>query len=107
MNIMLVSVTERTREVGIRKAVGAQRGALLWQFLLEALFLCQIGAVVGIGLGAVFGNGVAWYFDLKSAFPIGWAVVAVVMVGFVAAIFGAYPAYKAARLEPIESLRYE
>ncbi|RMF57679.1 MAG: FtsX-like permease family protein [Bacteroidetes bacterium] len=107
MNIMLVSVTERTREIGIRKAVGARRRDILRQFLLEAFFLCQIGGLLGIVLGALVGNLVAVYFDISAAFPVGWAVGAVVMVTGIALVFGGYPAFKAARLNPIESLRYE
>jgi putative ABC transport system permease protein len=107
MNIMLVSVRERTREVGVRKAVGAKRRDILRQFLLEAFFLCLIGGVLGVAFGALFGNGVAVYFDLTVVFPLWWALGAVVMVTFMAVVFGAYPAYKAAGLDPIESLRYE
>lgn len=107
MNIMLVSVTERTREIGIRKAVGAYQNSLLWQFLIEALVLCQIGAFIGIVLGVCLGNGVAWYFDLRTVFPVGWALGAIAIVAGVAMVFGAYPAYKAAGLEPVASLRYE
>lgn len=107
MNIMLVSVTERTREIGIRKSVGARRKDIMRQFLLEAFFLCQIGGFVGILLGALVGNGVALYFDISPTFPVGWAISAVVMVTGIALIFGGYPAFKAARLHPIESLRYE
>lgn len=107
MNIMLVSVTERTREIGIRKSVGARRKDIMRQFLLEAFFLCQIGGFLGIILGALAGNSVALYFDISAAFPIGWAIAAVIMVTAIALIFGGYPAYKAARLSPIDSLRYE
>jgi putative ABC transport system permease protein len=107
MNIMLVSVTERTREIGIRKSVGARRKDIMRQFLLEAFFLCQIGGFFGILLGAIAGNSVAFYFDISAAFPTGWAIAAVVMVTAIALIFGGYPAFKAARLHPIESLRYE
>jgi putative ABC transport system permease protein len=107
MNIMLVSVTERTREIGIRKSVGARRRDILRQFLFEAFFLCQIGGLLGIALGALVGNGVALYFDITAAFPWGWAIAAVVAMTAVAFVFGGYPAFKAARLDPIESLRYE
>ncbi|HET6569276.1 MAG TPA: ABC transporter permease [Rhodothermales bacterium] len=107
MNIMLVSVTERTREIGIRKSLGARRRDITRQFLLEAIFLCQIGGLLGIILGALMGNGLAIYFDISAAFPVGWAIAGVAMVTFVAVVFGGYPAIKAARLNPIESLRYE
>ncbi|MEQ9105587.1 MAG: ABC transporter permease [Rhodothermales bacterium] len=107
MNIMLVSVIERTREIGIRKSIGARRKDILRQFLLEAFFLCQIGGAIGILLGALAGNGVALYFDISAAFPVGWAIAAVVMVTFIALVFGGYPAFKAARLNPIDALRFE
>ena len=107
MNIMLVSVTERTREIGIRKAVGAKRRDIMQQFLLEAVFLCQIGGLLGILLGGLFGNLVAVYFDISAAFPWFWAILAVGGVTAIAIVFGGYPAFKAARLDPIESLRYE
>jgi putative ABC transport system permease protein len=107
MNIMLVSVTERTREIGIRKSIGARRKDIMRQFLLEAFFLCQIGGLIGIMLGALVGNGVAVYFDIPGTFPTNWAIGAVVMVTGIALVFGGYPAYKAARLNPIDSLRFE
>jgi putative ABC transport system permease protein len=107
MNIMLVSVTERTREIGIRKSVGARKRDIMRQFILEAVFLCQIGGFIGILLGVLVGNAVAIYFDIAAAIPWGWAIAAVVMVSVVAIVFGGYPALKASRLDPIESLRYE
>ena len=107
MNIMLVSVTERTREIGIRKALGATRRAILLQFLVEAVFLCQIGGLVGILLGVMGGNLMALAFDISPAFPWAWALGGVFGVTVIALIFGVYPAYKAARLRPIEALRYE
>ncbi|NNE48458.1 MAG: FtsX-like permease family protein [Rhodothermales bacterium] len=107
MNIMLVSVTERTREIGVRKSVGAKRKDIMRQFLLEAFFLCQVGGVIGIVLGIIVGNGTAIYFEIEAAFPWGWAISAVVMVTIISLVFGGYPAFKAARLDPIESLRYE
>jgi putative ABC transport system permease protein len=107
MNIMLVSVTERTREIGIRKSVGAKKRDILRQFLLEAVFLCQIGGLLGIVLGAAFGNLVAVYFDISAAFPWVWAFGGLGAMVAIAVVFGGYPAYKAARLDPIESLRYE
>lgn len=107
MNIMLVSVTERTREIGIRKAVGAKWRDVLGQFLLEAIVLCQIGGLIGILLGGLGGNATALYFDIAPSFPWVWALIAVGGVTTLAVVFGGYPAYKAARLDPIDSLRYE
>ena len=107
MNIMLVSVTERTREIGIRKSIGAKRRDIMRQFLLEAFFLCQIGGFLGIFLGALVGNAVAIYFDITAVFPMDWAIIGVIMVTVIALVFGGFPALKAARLDPIESLRYE
>jgi len=107
MNIMLVSVTERTREIGIRKAVGAKKWHVLSQFLLEAIVLCQVGGLLGIGLGALGGNVLAFSLDITAAFPWLWAGIAVGGVTVIAVIFGMYPAFKASRLDPIESLRYE
>ncbi|MDO8365223.1 MAG: ABC transporter permease [Saprospiraceae bacterium] len=107
MNIMLVSVTERTREIGISKALGATRRSIMLQFLTEAIAICQIGGLVGILLGILIGNIMT--FILGGAFLIPWAWMA---LGFtlcmvVGIISGFYPAMKAARLDPIESLRYE
>ena len=107
MNIMLVSVTERTREIGIRKAVGAKWRDVLSQFLIEAVILCQIGGLIGIFFGGLGGNVAALYFDIAPSFPWIWAGIAVGGVTVLAVIFGGYPAYKAARLDPIDSLRYE
>lgn len=107
MNIMLVSVTERTREIGIRKALGATRSGILTQFLTEAIVICQMGGLVGIFLGVMAGLGVS--VALKSTFVMPWAwIILGVTVCFVVGLFaGLYPALKAARLDPIESLRYE
>lgn len=107
MNIMLVSVTERTREIGIRKAVGATRKAIVSQFLTEAIFICQLGGIVGIALGILAGNGLALWIETDPVIPV-WAV----LMGFfgmfvIGMLFGVYPAYKAAQLDPIDSLRYE
>ncbi|HIG74228.1 MAG TPA: ABC transporter permease [Bacteroidetes bacterium] len=107
MNVMLVSVTERTREIGVRKSLGAKRRDILVQFLLEAVVLCQMGGLVGIGLGVLAGNGLAAVFKSAPAFPVGWAIVAVVGVTVVALTFGVYPAIKASRLRPVEALRFE
>lgn len=107
MNIMLVSVTERTREIGIRKAVGARRRDVLGQFLYEAIFLCQIGGLLGILIGILGGNIVGFFTKTPFVFPWLWAFGAVLGVSLVAVLFGVYPAYKAAKLDPIEALRYE
>ncbi|OZC02518.1 ABC transporter permease [Rubricoccus marinus] len=107
MNIMLVSVAERTREIGVRKSLGATRKDVLVQFLLEAVALCQLGGLVGIGLGLVVGNVLAAVFKSAPAFPIGWAVAAIAGVTVVALTFGVYPAVKASRLRPVEALRFE
>ncbi|PAU92781.1 hypothetical protein CK503_14920 [Aliifodinibius salipaludis] len=107
MNIMLVSVSERTREIGLRKAVGATKKAIVSQFLTETIFICQLGGLIGIVLGILAGNGMAIWIETEPVIPI-WAV----LTGFfgmfiIALLFGVYPAYKAARLDPIDSLRYE
>ena len=107
MNIMLVSVTERTREIGIRKAVGARRMNILGQFIAEAIVLCQIGGIIGILLGILSGNLAALAFDAPPVFPLDWAVIGFVLCSIIGIIFGVYPAWKAANLDPIESLRYE
>ena len=107
MNIMLVSVTERTREIGIRKALGATRGDIRRQFLVEALVLCQMGGLVGVGLGVLGGNAAAALLKSAPAFPWGWALAALAGVAVVALTFGVVPAIQAARLRPIDALRSE
>jgi putative ABC transport system permease protein len=107
MAIMSISVTERTREIGIRKALGARRAEILFQFLMEAAFLTSLGGLIGVALGASIGWGVHWL----SGFPISlpwWAFA--IGLGFSASVgifFGMYPAVKASRLDPIDALRYE
>lgn len=107
MNIMLVGVTERTREIGVRKSVGATRRNILTQFLLEAIVLCEVGGVVGILLGLIGGNLAALAMHMHAAFPVDWAVIGLVVCSIVGVTFGVYPAFKAASVDPIESLRYE
>ncbi|MCC5914425.1 MAG: ABC transporter permease [Balneolaceae bacterium] len=107
MNIMLVSVSERTREIGVRKAVGAKKSTIVSQFLMESVAICQIGGVIGILAGAALGNGAALWLDSSIVIPWGSAVGGVIGMTIVGVVFGVYPAYKAAQLDPIESLRYE
>ena len=108
MNIMLVSVTERTREIGIRRALGARRRSIMTQFLMEAVVLCELGGVLGIVLGLGGAHLLATYaLKLPPAYPLDWAVIALVICSLVGLIFGSYPAWKAAHLDPIEALRYE
>ena len=107
MAIMSISVTERTREIGVRKALGARRAEILFQFLMEAAFLTSVGGLIGIALGASIG----WGVHFASGFPISlpwWSFA--IGLGFSASVgifFGMYPAFKASRLDPIEALRYE
>ncbi len=107
MNIMLVSVTERTKEIGIRKAVGAKKRSVLIQFLTEAVILCQFGGLLGIVLGLVAGNMAGSLLNASVNVPIDWVIVGVLLCIIVGISFGTYPAYKAANLDPIEALRYE
>ncbi|CUU00727.1 putative ABC transport system permease protein [Candidatus Thermokryptus mobilis] len=107
MNIMLVSVTERTREIGIRKAVGATKRNILTQFLLESFLLSQFGGMIGIILGIVGGNVLAFILKVKPIIPYDWVVIGFLICAFVGMIFGVYPAWKAASVDPVESLRYE
>ena len=107
MNIMLVSVTERTREIGIRKAIGGKRSNILEQFLIEAIILCVFGGVIGILVGVGIGNFVGSFLSAQTAIPLDWLIIGISMCVTVGLIFGTYPAYKAANLDPIEALRYE
>jgi len=110
MNIMLVSVSERTREIGLRKAVGAKKSAILTQFLIESVVLCFFGGLVGIGFGQLLTTGIANIpkVELDMAYIPMWAIVlSFGFAGSVGIFFGMFPAIKAARLDPIEALRHE
>ena len=107
MNIMLVSVTERTREIGVRRAIGAKKRNIMTQFIMEAIVLCEVGGVIGVVLGILGGNALAWYMKVPPAIPVDWIVLGLLICSVVGIVFGTYPAYKAANLDPIDSLRYE
>jgi len=107
MNIMLVSVTERTREIGIRKAIGARRSNIMGQFILEAIVLSELGGIIGIVLGILGGNVAALLLDVPPVIPFDWAAIGFVSCSIIGIAFGVYPAWKASNLDPIESLRYE
>jgi putative ABC transport system permease protein len=107
MNIMLVSVTERTREIGIRRAVGAKKRNIMTQFIIEAIVLCEIGGVIGVLCGILGGNATAWFFKLDPVIPVDWMILGLLICSVVGVVFGTYPAFKAANLDPIDSLRYE
>jgi len=107
MNIMLVSVTERTREIGIRMAVGARPRDVLAQFLVEALTLSFFGGIIGVLLGVFGGRLLGGYMGWPVLIRVDIIVIAVSFSGLVGVIFGLYPAMKAARLDPIDALRFE
>ncbi len=108
MNIMLMSVTQRTREIGVRKAVGARRRDIVWQFLLEAALLTTIGGILGVTIAGLIGLILAWFVPNLPAAPPAWAVCSGLGVSTaVGLLFGLWPAVKAARLDPVDALRYE
>ena len=107
IGIMMISVTERTREIGIRKAVGATRGEILWQFLVEASVLTVLGGAAGMAIGAIGANGVASATPIPAAIPL-WSVAAALGSAVVTGmLFGLFPALRAARMEPVDALRHE
>ncbi len=107
MNIMLVSVTERTKEIGIRKSLGAKRLDILRQFLWEAIILCNIGGILGVALGFGLGNIMSAMTEFEASVPLEWAAVGVLFCSVVGVGFGLLPAIKASKLDPIEALRFE
>jgi putative ABC transport system permease protein len=107
MNIMLVSVKERTREIGIRKAIGAKKNWILFQFIIEAITLCHLGGIIGITFGVIAANGLSTLINAETQIPLFWVFFSVGTCTLMGLIFGSYPAWKAASLDPIEALRYE
>src|SRR6266581_4515234 len=107
MNIMLVSVTERTKEIGVRKSIGARSRDVLRQFLTEAVFISEAGGILGIVLGIIAGDFLALWLKVDVIFPYGWAIAGLLVCSAIGIGFGLYPAYRAANLDPIEALRYE
>src|SRR5216117_2803553 len=107
MNIMLVSVTERTREIGVRKAIGAKRGNILSQFLIEAVTLSAVGGVIGVLFGSGLSLLMRYGLRMPAVLSLFWIATALIMCALIGIVFGVYPAWKAARLDPVEALRYE
>src|SRR5580692_11849951 len=107
MNIMLVSVTERTREIGVRKAIGAKRSNILAQFLIEAVTLSAVCGVIGVLLGSGVTLTLRYAAHFPAALSFFWIVAALILCALIGIVFGVYPAWKAARLDPVEALRYE
>ena len=107
MNIMLVAVTERTREIGLCKALGAKASSIRTQFLLEAVILCNIGGVAGVIVGFGLGNLVAVFTSFEPRVPLEWAVIGLLFCSAIGIAFGTLPAVRASRLDPIEALRSE
>lgn len=107
MNIMLVSVTERTREIGIRKSLGATRNNIRKQFLTEAIVICQLGGITGVILGVLIGNLISMAVGGAFIIPWDWIALGFSVCFLVGLVAGIYPAIKASNLDPIEALRYE
>ena len=107
MNIMLVSVSERTREIGLRMAVGARGSDILRQFLIESVVICLFGGIVGIVVGHLFSIVMSSFMGWPVSFSYSAVVISFGVSSLVGVVFGYYPAWKAARLDPIEALRYE
>lgn len=107
MNIMLVTVTERTREIGLRKALGAKKRTVIWQFLVEAIILTFTGGVIGIAFGVLASYVISYFIKLPFTVAPHSIVLAIGVSGIIGIVFGWYPARKAANLQPIEALRYE
>jgi putative ABC transport system permease protein len=107
MNIMLVSVTERTKEIGVRKSIGARSRDILRQFLTEAVLISEAGGILGIIFGVIGGDLLAAWLKVDLIFPYGWALAGLIVCSAIGIGFGFYPAYRAAALDPIEALRFE
>jgi putative ABC transport system permease protein len=104
---MLVSVTERTKEIGIRKALGAKQRSILLQFLMEAIILCNIGGIIGVAVGFGLGNITSMVTDFAAHVPLEWTFVGIIFCTVVGLSFGFWPAWHAAKMNPIDALHYE
>ena len=107
MNIMLVAVTERTKEIGLVKAIGGRQSNVRQQFLFEAIIISLLGAIFGVILGVLVGNGFSIFLNTSFVVPWDWVGLGVLICSIVGLLAGLYPAFKASRLNPIEALRYE